>query len=161
MKNALAVLLIIVAVFGSGIAGYALAANRTVGTTEDSTTSTCSGTVLLGCPHFFNQTFLISVNYGGPWGFSYQGYLGDGRSNSVNGTSNPLIVSGNFYGHGSTSESITVSGTDSNGVTACIEAQKLDSSNAVLSVNLQASNANNQTSLPYGSVKLCVTYIIA
>jgi len=60
--------------------------------------------------------------------------------------------------YGSMNESITVSGTDTYGVTACVEAQKLDASNSVLS--LQASNVVNQTALPYGTTKICLAYVI-
>ena len=171
MKNSLVALFLIIAVLASGVAGYALATRGTTDitgnsstttifitrsvmvTNTSSTTSACTSTGGLGCPHFFNQTFIISVDYSGPWGLSYQGYLGTGTSGS-------LIEAGNFFGHGSTNESITVSGTDTSGVTACVEAQKLDASSSVLILKLPTSNTVNQTSLPYGTAKLCMAYAI-
>lgn len=123
----------------------------TVVTNTSSSSSTCTATGGIGCPHFFNQTFAISINYSGPWGLSYQGYLGDG--------SDSPIESGNFFGHGfGWNSSIIVSGIDTYGVTACAEAQKLDSSNATIGLILQG-NAN-MTSLPYGTTKVCITYAI-
>jgi hypothetical protein len=123
----------------------------TIVTNTSSTSSTCTATGGIGCPHFFNETFSLSVDYSGPWGLSYQGYLGDG--------SGLPIESGNFFGHGfGWNSSVTVSGIDEYGVTACAEAQKLDSSNATLGLILQG-NAN-MTSLPYGTTKVCITYAI-
>ena len=72
----------------------------------------------------------------------------------------PPIVADNFFGHGSTSESITVTGADTYGITACDEARKLDASNSVLVLTLQASNDVNQTAVPYGTTKTCLTYAI-
>ena len=111
-------------------------------------------TGVIGCPHFLNQTFVITVDYGGPWGLSYQGYLGAGT------TSGTPIESGNFFGHGSANESITVSGTSASGITACVEAQKLDASTSLLVLKLQTSTNLNQTSLPYGTAKACIAYAI-
>lgn len=113
--------------------------------------STCTNEGGVDCPHFFNDTFVVSVGYGGPWGLSYQGYLGVGFS------SGSPVESGNFYGQGSTNESISVSGTDTLGITACVEAHKLDASSSVLVLKLFPSNSMNQTALSYGTTKLCVS----
>ena len=118
-------------------------------TTNTSSTTSCSATGGIGCPHFLNETFVISINYTGPWGLSYQGYLGSDMS---------LVESGNFFGHGLTSESITLSGTDTVGITACVEAQKLDASSSAIIVTLGSSADSNQTSLPYGTAKVCLAY---
>ena len=119
-----------------------------------STYFTCSDTGGIGCPHFFNLTYIASVNYRGAWGLSYQGYLGDN-------TSVPPIEVGNFYGHGSTNESIMVSGTDTYGITVCVEAQKLDASNSMLVLRIfPPTNVSNQTSLPYGTTESCLTDVI-
>ena len=172
MKSSLVGLILVVAVLVSGAAGYlAGTGSQTMTTTQFSTTtyfvtktlpivsnttfssSTCTNTGGLGCPHFFNETFTVTVEYDGPWGLSYQGYLGAG-------TSGTPVQSGNFYGHGATNETITVSGTDTYGITACVQAQKLDASNAVLILKLPPSNSMNQTALPYGTVRLCVAQAI-
>ncbi|MGA2876427.1 MAG: hypothetical protein ABSE82_12915, partial [Nitrososphaerales archaeon] len=102
------------------------------------------------CPHFFNETYTISVNYDGPWGLSYQGYLGVGTINSN------LFETGNFFGHGQANESITISATDSSGITTCVEAQKLDASNSILALQILPAHVANQTALPYGTTKGCV-----
>jgi hypothetical protein len=54
-----------------------------------------------------------------------------------------------------------VTGTDTMGVSACVEAYKLDSSNSILKVNLQTAQNSNQTSLPYGTAKVCLQYTVA
>ena len=91
-----------------------------------STTSTiCTATGGIGCPHSLNDSFTISVTYAGPWGLSYQGYLGDPPSGQ-------LVKSGNFYGHTSANETVTVAGVSVVGTTICAEAQKLDASTSTL-----------------------------
>ncbi|MDG7000112.1 MAG: hypothetical protein JRN15_13480 [Nitrososphaerota archaeon] len=170
MRGSIAAVIIIIAVLVSGVAGYAVATSQIAPTTRYSvstyftvrtitvhtnttSTSTCTFTGGIGCPHFFNQTYVLSVDYGGPWGLSYQGYLGTG-------TGGTLAEAGNFFGHGPANESITVSGTDTSGITACVEAQKLDGSSSVLTLRLLTGNAVNQTSLPYGIAKICMAYAI-
>jgi len=177
MKNSLVALLLIIAVLASGVVGYALATSgttrtttttsenastttifitrvATVFTTASSTTSTlCTGTGGLGCPHFFDQTYILSVNYNGPWGVSYQGYLGEG-------TSGAPVQSGNFYGHGASNESVTVSGTDPYAITICVEAQKLDASNSLLVLRILPTDVANQTSVPYGTTMSCLADVI-
>ena len=178
MKNLLVALLLIIAVLAGGVVGYTLATSGTTSTTTttttentstttvfitrvatvftntSSTTSTlCTSTGGLGCPHFFNQTYVLSVNYNGPWGVSYQGYLGEG-------TSGAPVQAGSFYGHGATNESVTVSGTDPYAITICVEAQKLDASNSMLVLRILPTNVMNQTSLAYGTVESCLADVI-
>jgi hypothetical protein len=120
-----------------------------------STSTTCTYTTMpeeIECPHFFNQTYTVSVSYGGPWGAVYNGYLGDSQSGQ-------LVESGSFYGHGPANESVTVSGTDVIGTLICSQAQKLDSSNSTLV--LRIASAINQTSLAYGTAKVCVADVIS
>ena len=116
--------------------------------------TTCIYTTMpaaLECPKFFNQTCAISVSYGGPWGISYRGYLGDSESGR-------LVESGSFYGHGPADESVRISGTDVVGTLLCAQAQKLDSSNSTLV--LRIASLTNQTLLAYGTSKLCVADIV-
>jgi hypothetical protein len=124
-----------------------------------STTSsftTCTATGGIGCPHFFNDTWTISVSYLGPWGITYQGYLGNGESEL-----GLLVESGSFYGHGPANESVTVSGTTAVGTGICAEAQKLDASNSTLVVRILPPNVMNQTSIAYGTAKACLIHGIA
>jgi hypothetical protein len=148
-------------VFASLTAGEYLQVNslssqiRSVqGMTSTSTTCTYTGPAVLYCPNFFNQTYTISVSYGGPWGASYQGYLGDSESGR-------LVESGSFFGHTPANESVTVTGTDTSGITICAEAQKLDASNSTLVLRiLPTINVMNQTSLAYGTTKACLADVI-
>lgn len=133
--------------------GTSVAHTVTLYTNTTSTSTTCINTGGIGCPHFFNQTYTISVGYTGPWGVTYQGYLGVGESGTLEG-------SGSFYGHAPTNESVTVSGTDTIGITLCAEAQKLDASNSTLVLRiLPPMNVVNQTSFAYGTTKTCLGYI--
>lgn len=123
-------------------------------TSTTSISTACTYTSMpqeIDCPHYFNQTFTIVVNYTGPWGASYQGYLGSSQP----------VESGSFYGHTDTSESVTVTGwTDSQQVSLCAEAQKLDSSSSTLVIGiLPPVNVTNETSLAYGTAKICLGYM--
>jgi hypothetical protein len=75
-----------------------------------STSTTRTATGGIGCPHSLNDSYVISVSYGGAWGLTYQGYLGDSQSGQ-------LVKWGNFYGHSPTNETITVAGTTAVGTT--------------------------------------------
>ena len=126
----------------------------TIAAETSATLTSCSYTTMpaeIECPHFFNQTYTISVDYAGPWGASYQGYL------STNGSN--LVESGSFYGYVSGNQSVTVNGwTSSDGITICAEAQKLDPSNSTLVLMiLPPVNVTNQTSSAYGSTKTCLS----
>ncbi|MDG6906876.1 MAG: hypothetical protein JRN20_13935 [Nitrososphaerota archaeon] len=163
MKNILSAILIIIGILAGSVGGYTVATSNTALQSTTTTTVFLSSAITtstsiscsystypeaLVCPTFLSQTWNVSVDYNGPWGLSYQGYLGSGTSGSP-------IESGSFFGHGPTNESITVSAVGS-GITACVEAQKLDNSNSVLVLNLLTGNAHNSTSLPFGTVKLCM-----
>jgi len=115
--------------------------------------TTCTATGGIGCPHFFNDSGTISVNYTGPWGVNYQGYLGDQSSGQ-------LVVSGGFYGHGTGSKSIAVAGISEYGTTICAQAEKLDASNSTLLLRILPPNVMNQTSLAYGTTETCLAHVI-
>src|SRR2546422_11626702 len=156
MRNRLIVLALVIAVMVSGVSGYIGGSIRpafTVTSTKTTSTSTlCTSTEPLpsGCYRFFNSTFAIRVVYDGPWGVTYQSYLG------MNESSSPA-QSGSFYGHGPASESVRVTGPVSWIATFCIHAEKLDASSSALVIRINSpSNVANQTALPYGVVKLCV-----
>jgi hypothetical protein len=125
-------------------------------TTSNSTTCTVTSmpAAISECPHFFNQTYIISVSYGGPWGASYQGYLG-------NEGSGQLVESGSFYGHAPGNGPVTVTGWSASGeITLCAEAQKLDASNSTLVLTILPTTVTNQTSLAYGTTKSCLADVI-
>ena len=156
MRNRLIVLALVIAVMVSGVSGYIGGSIRPAYTvTWTNTTSTytlCTSTEPLpsGCYRFFNSTFAIGVAYDGPWGVTYQSYLGMNESS-------PPAQSGSFYGHGPASETVRVSGPVSSIATLCIHAEKLDASSSILILRINPpSNVANQTALPYGVVKVCV-----
>ena len=126
----------------------------TLYTNSTMTSTTCTNTGGSGCPQLINYTFTISVSYAGPWGLSYQGYVGLTESEKN------LVGSGSFYGHGPTNESVMIGGTSTTGTSLCAEAQKLDASNSTLILRIvSALNITNQTSLAYGTVKTCHSVI--
>lgn len=170
MRNSLIVILIVVGILAGSVGGYALAPRMiipppfevnqtstvlvtryTTLLTNTSSTASCTNTGGIGCPHFFNQTWLISVNYNGAWGLSYQGYLASGNS---------LVESHNYFGHGSTNVSISLSGIDTFGIKACVQAQKLDSTTNLLAVSFVTPSITNQTSVPYGTASICLQDVI-
>ncbi len=77
----------------------------------------------------------------------------DCKSYPNKSNSDSLIEAGNFFGHDSTNESITVSGTYTSGITGLCRAQKLDASSWVLILKLPTTDTVNQTSLPYGTAE--------
>jgi len=120
----------------------------------NTTTSTsCTATGGIGCPHFLNNTYTIRVNYTGPWGLTYHSYLGMGAP--PDGT---LLQSGEFFGHGPSSELVNVAGTSTIGTAVCVEAQKLDATNTTLTLSI--ASATNQTSIAYGSTTVCIAEVI-
>ncbi len=125
----------------------------TSGNAGASTTTSCTATGGIGCPHFMNNNWTISVSYTGPWGVTYQGWLGDQ-------TSGQLVVSGSFYGNTTASKTINVSGTTDYGITVCAEAQKLDSSTSTLTVSILPPNVSNETSAAYGTARTCIADVI-
>jgi hypothetical protein len=93
----------------------------------------------------YSYTFPLTLNYSGPWTLTYQGYDSMGESN-------PTSTSGNCSGTGIFGISVTVSGPTSDALTLCAQAQKLDSSNATMTLTI---TGHNETSLPNGSVSYC------
>jgi len=103
------------------------------------------------CQDTYSFPFTVSLNYSGSWQLSYYGYHnGANYSSSSNSYTN-----GTFSGHGPTNESVTLSGRNNYGLTLCLLAQKMDSSNSTLSVIID--QFSNETSVPHGIVHLCVS----
>ncbi len=165
-KNLVTAVFAVLAVIFASIAVYeyppSASSNTTVVSTttivassgNETTTTSCTATGGIGCPHFMNVTWAVSVEYGGPWGATYQGWVGDQASGR-------LVASGEFYGNSTGSEAVNVSGTTEYGITFCVEAQKLDPSTSTLVVTIINGGSSNQTSLAYGTAKACVANVIA
>ena len=153
--GAFAVLIVVFASLTTIEYGQVNSLSSQIHSSQSTTASTtCTATGGIGCPHFFNDSRTISVNYTGPWGVSYQGYLGD----QVSGQ---LVVSGSFYGHGTGNKSIAVAGISEYGTTICAQAEKLDASNATLVLRILPANVMNQTSITYGTTEACIAHVIA
>ena len=120
--------------------------------TNSATSTTCTATGGIGCPHSLNDSYTISVTYAGPWGLTYAGYLGDSPSGQP-------VTFGNFYGRTSANETTTVAGVSAIGTVICAEAQKLDASSSALVLSIASSS--NQTSVAYGTTRVCVSNVIA
>jgi hypothetical protein len=128
-----------VTVDGSGVVVPVTAFITAMGcsSTSSAVTTTCSGYPPGGdCVATYNYTFTVSVNYTGPWKLTYQGNN----------------VSGNDTGSGFFSKDVTLSGLDTNMLTLCATAQKLDGSNNTLILTV---TGYNETSLPYGVTSYC------
>ena len=98
-----------------------------------------------------SHTFTISVNYGGPWKLSYQGY-----TTFDLGGANPTGANVTVSGSGVYSKSITLSGPHNKGLSLCADAEKLDSSNTALVLTVTGPRSDqNETSLPHVSVLAC------
>ena len=111
------------------------APNRTSST--NLTSSSCTGYPPGGnCLATYSYTFTISVNYTGQWKLTYQGNH----------------VSGNDTGSGFFSKAVTLSDLNTNWLTLCATAQKLDGSNDTLILTV---TGHNETSLPYGVTSYC------
>jgi hypothetical protein len=114
-----------------------------------STTANCSGYPPGGnCPGNYSYTFVISINYTGPWKATYYGYHSVGAYFGQSGN----YTGGALTGTGDSSRSITLTGPNTNGLALCARAQKLDASNSTLVLTI---TGHNETSLPYGSVSYC------
>jgi hypothetical protein len=110
----------------------------------------CSGYPPGGnCPRIYNYTFKTSINYSGEWKQIEYMYHATGRSSPGPGN----YTGGLALGTGPSTGSITVSGPYNSGLTLCIVAEKLDSSNASLVFGIDGRT--NETSLPYGKATLC------
>ena len=130
--------------------GYSLSSGRTSSVfLESSITSNSSSKNFL-----FNETFDVYVNYSGAWGLSYQTHLGAPTP------SDRLVESGNFFGLSPANESVTVTENntllDDYGYLTCFQAQKLDNSSSLLTLEFTSSNSENKTSLAFGTASLCV-----
>lgn len=117
----------------------------------------CVNTSSASTQNLFNEIIQVYVNYNSAWGLSYQTHLG------TNPTSGVVLESGNFFGHTPANESVTIVENntllDNYGFITCFQAQKLDNSSSMLVLGFTSSNSQNQTSSPFGSVRLCVANI--
>jgi hypothetical protein len=117
----------------------------------------CSGYPPGGdCPGNISYTFRILINYTGSWQATYYGY------HSVGAPSNPYAGAGNYTGGslggtGSFEKNITLSGPNTDGLTICVQAGKLDSSDSLMTLSIDASS--NDTSLPNGHATLCLSVV--
>ena len=101
----------------------------------------------------YSYTFSIQVNYSGDWKLTYWG------SHLAGCPPSPSDVSGYYLsrtlsGQGSSTMSVTLSGASNQGLSLSALAQKLDSSNATLVLDVN-NVGHNSTSLPYGSAYSC------
>lgn len=110
----------------------------------------CSGYPPGGdCPGNYSNTFLVSINYTGPWRASWFGYHSVGATIGQPGN----YTGGTFSGNSPAQESITLSGPNTNGLAICVQAEKLDPSNSTLTVTFLASAG--ETSQPFGQAEAC------
>ena len=116
--------------------------------------TSCSGYPPGGnCPGSYTYTFVVSINYTGPWRATNYGYHSVGApSGSFDGGGN--YTGGVFAGTGSRTQQVSLSGPNTNGLTLCVQAQKLDSSNATLSLGIGLRPSN--TSIPFGRAQACI-----
>ena len=142
LKNEVIAVILVLLVVGSLGVGYfvgTLASTTTLIPTSSttSTSSSCTGYPPGGdCLAIYSYTFTISVNYTGPWKLTYQGNH----------------VSGNDTGSGFFSKGVTLSDVNTNWLTLCATAQKLDGSNNTIILTV---TGHNETSLPYGVTSYC------
>jgi len=116
--------------------------------------TSCSGYPPGGnCPGNYSYTFVVSVNYTGPWRATYYGYHSVGQPfGSFDGGGN--YTGGVFAGTGSRTQQVSLSGPNTNALTLCAQAQKLDSSKATISLGIETRSSN--TSIPFGTAKICL-----
>ena len=114
----------------------------------------CSGYPPGGdCPGKYSYDFTIIVNYTGAWTVTYYGYRNPGPSVGSSGfTPNGSYLQKNINGTGNYTTSATLSGADTQGLTLCASATKLDSSNSTLTISIGRSNSTSQ---PYGTTYIC------
>jgi hypothetical protein len=113
-------------------------------------TSSCSGYPPEGdCLALYSYNFTVSVDYGGAWAVSYEGY-------NLGGAGGNPTANGNYNGTGPDSRSVVLTCYGDQGLTLCATADKLDGSNATLTLLVTGSNS---TSAPYGSMTYCGTVV--
>ena len=101
------------------------------------------------CAAPYSYSFLISVNYTGPWRLAYTGQTNVGESDPTN-------VTGTRTGSGYYSTQVALSGLNDRMLTLCVQAQKQDGSNSTLFLSTDPPYPTKNTSMPYGSVSACV-----
>lgn len=100
-------------------------------------------------PPTYNHTFRTNINYSGGWKEIDYAYHSVGKPPP--GTAN--YTSGTALGSGPSTGTITLTGSDKQGLTLCIVVEKLDSSKATLILGIDG--ITNETSLPYGRATVC------
>ena len=104
----------------------------------------CSGYPPGGdCPGEYSEAFDVSVNYTGQWRLTYYGYSSVGVD--VFGTAGNY-TGGTYLGTGPVIQVVSLTGPNTNGLTLCVSAVKLGSSNATLWLGI--ANQSNETSIP-------------
>jgi hypothetical protein len=112
--------------------------------------SRCSGYPPGGnCPGTYSYAFKTDINYSGGWKQIQYMYHSVGKPSA--GTAN--YTGGTVLGSGPSTGSLTLTGPNNQGLTLCIIAEKLDSSNATLVFSIDSMT--NETSLPYGHTTVC------
>lgn len=141
VKSKLVILVVVIAVAGAVALGYF---------TYQS--SQCSGYPPGGnCPGTYSYTFKTSINYSGEWKQVEYGYHAVGTTSPGPGN----YTGGMVLGTGPSTGSIIMSGPNNSGLTLCVVAEKLDSSNATLVFGIDG-RATNSTSVPFGRATVCV-----
>ena len=100
-------------------------------------------------PPNYSYTFRTSINYSGGWKQIEYMYHSVGKPPS--GIAN--YTGGTALGAGPSTGTITLTGPNNQGLTLCIVAEKLDSSNATLVFSIDSMT--NETSLPGGHTTVC------
>jgi hypothetical protein len=100
-------------------------------------------------PPTYSHTFRTSINYSGGWKEIEYMYHSVGKPPS--GTAN--YTGGTALGAGTSTGTLTLTGLNNQGLTLCILAEKMDTSNATLILGIDGMT--NETSLPYGHATVC------
>jgi hypothetical protein len=105
-------------------------------------------------PPTFSYSFRTNINYLGGW--NETDYLYHSVGKPPPGATN-YDAGGTALGAGPSTGTLTATGPDNTGLTLCIVAQKLDSSNATLVLGIDGMT--NETSLPYGHTTVCESVV--
>jgi hypothetical protein len=102
------------------------------------------------CTANYAYSFLVSVNYSSSWSLTYYGFHSGAPPSPFSGAGS--YTGGSYTGTGPSERVIMLSGPNTNFLTLCVQAHKLDASNATLVLTVTGSN---ETSLPYGNTSYC------
>ena len=165
MKTAIAVamvLLVIVATLSGLLVGRTfqststllLTSTQTLNVTTSTTTTAIVYSTLTKESSPANETLVTyEVLYAGSWNATYD------VSSCGYGVTSPgcsLVETATFYGTNSSKVTVVAPApTYQEQIMTCLTAQKTDGSTSTLTIALPDSDYQNQTSIPYGSTKLC------